>query len=70
MNPLPKSAGWVAVVVAILGSLGAILQIPEVQALIQAYPKISATLAAVTVIVAALSHSLPGDGGDGSKPVN
>ena len=70
MNPLPKSAGWVAVVVAVLGSLGAILQIPEVQGLIQAYPKLSAALAAVTVIVAALSHSLPGDGGDGSKPVN
>mgnify|MGYP001587522214 CR=1 len=74
MNPLPKAVGVVATIVAALAGLGSLLQLPFVHAFVTSFfashPTWSALLAAVTILLAALSHSLPGDGGDGSKPIN
>ena len=67
MSPLPKLTGIVATIVAVIGAVSALVRDPVVHAfvapLITKYPEIAVLVSAVTVIVAALSHSLTGDGG-------
>ena len=70
MNPLPKSAGWLATIIAVIAGFGYVLNLPVVHDLVASNPTATAILGILTVVVSALSHSLPGDGGDGSKPNN
>ncbi len=67
MNPLPKAVGLVATIVAGIGAVSAILKDPVVHDLVQAFvtqhPDLAVVFSGVVAIVAALSHSLTGDGG-------
>lgn len=74
MNPLPKKVGLVATIAALATTILTVLQTPVIHDLVtsfvQAHPQWSVGIATAVALLTALSHSLTGDGGDGSKPVN
>lgn len=74
MNPLPKAVGIVATIASVVPALLTIVNMPVVADFIKTFlmehPNWSVLIGVVTTVVTALSHSLPGDGGDGSRPVN
>lgn len=57
MRPLPKYLGYLAILAAVLGALNSADVIQVVG------PKIGAFITTLATIVAALSHSLTGSGG-------